>query len=65
MLISPTKRIIHQTDLADGLTTVSAETDVSTPLLKCLVCFPTVATDRTINVRDVFVSTPGYFVQAY
>lgn len=40
MLMSPTKWIIRQTDLADGLATVSEKTDVSTPpFIKPLCAF--------------------------
>lgn len=42
MLMSPTKCIIRQADLADGLATVSKKTDVSTLLFKISVCFSTV-----------------------
>lgn len=50
MVISPTKWIICQTDLADGLATISEKTDASTPLFRISALFNSCLNiDATIN----------------
>lgn len=55
MLMSPAKWSICQTDLAEGLATVSKKTDVSTPSFESPVCFTAVDSPSIQQSTHIFL----------